>query len=123
MLLNREDPRPPLMLHVHPVGDHETDLGAWPVAALVLLVDPAQRIAVDPSVAAAALGLTPTQSQVAVLMAQDMAVPEIAARLDRKLATVRSHVKSMYARLGLTRQQQLVRLVQSLARADKEEPK
>ena len=111
------------MLHVHPVGDHETDLGAWPVAALVLLVDPAQRIAVDPSVAAAALGLTPTQSQVAVLMAQDIAVPEIAARLDRKIATIRSHVNSMYARLGLTRQQQLVRLVQSLARADKEERK
>ena len=123
MLLNREGPRPPLMLHVHPVGDHETDIGSRPVAALVLLVDPAQRIAVDPCVAAAVLGLTPTQSQIAVLMAQDIAVPEIAARLDRKIATVRSHVKSMYARLGLTRQQQLVRLVQSLARADQEEPK
>ena len=118
MLLKRARGLPPLMVHVIPLGNTEERLGAWPVAALVLLVDPTQRIAVDPSAAAEALGLTPMESRVAVLMAQDIAVPEIAARMDRRISTIRFHVKSVYRKVGLTRQHELTRLVQSLGRED-----
>ena len=114
MILKRPGPRPALMLHVNPVGHSEMHLGAWPVAALVLVVDPTHAAAVDPEVAAAALGLTEMESRVASMMAADMAVPAIAARLGRRISTIRSHVKSAYAKLGLTRQVELVRLVQSL---------
>ncbi len=108
---------PPLVLHVHPVGRQETDYPAWPVAALVLLVDPATRDAVDPAVAAAALDLTRMESRVAVLLAQGMSVNQIATATDRKESTIRSHVKHMFAKHGLTRQAELMRLVQSLGSA------
>ena len=117
MMINRPSPHPPLVLHVNPVGHNETRLGAWPVAALVFVVDPARRTTVDPTVVEAALGLSPMQSQVAVRMTQGMNVPAIAEKMDRKVSTIRTHVKGIYAKLGLSRQGDLARLVKSLAEA------
>ena len=117
MVLKRSHGLPPLILHVHPVSQYETHFALWPIAALVLVVDPMCAASVDPTVAEAALGLTPMESKVAVLMANGMSVPRIAAAMNRKISTIRSHVKKTYAKLGLTRQVQLVRLVQSLGGA------
>ena len=50
---------PRLVLHVSPVGRRKADARIWPVAALVLVIDPASKTRIDPAVAAAALGLTP----------------------------------------------------------------
>ena len=114
-LVSRPGPLPPLVVHVHPVQGRETDFQGWPVAALVLVVDPAGMVDINPGVVAAALDLTWMQSRVAVLLAQGMSVPEIAAATGRKESTIRSHVKHAFARHGLTRQAELVRLVRSLA--------
>ena len=38
----------PLVLHVHPVVLQETNFHVWPVAALVLVVDPESRTNIDP---------------------------------------------------------------------------
>ena len=105
------------MLHVNPVGRQEADFHLWPVAALVLVVDPLSRTCIDPAVAAAVLGLTRMESRVAVLLAEGMSVREVAAATGRKESTIRSHVKQMFARHGLSRQAELVRLVLSLAGA------
>ena len=67
-----------------------TGYPAWPVATLVLIVDPAQRTAVVPFAAAAALGVTPMESQVAVLMAEGMNVCRTAVATGRHESTVRS---------------------------------
>ena len=106
---------PPLVLHVHPVGPQGAEFQIWPVAALVLIVDPANGTAIDPVLVAGALGLTRTEGRVAVLLAQGMSVREIAAGTGRKESTIRSHVKHMLAKHGLSRQVELVRLVQSVA--------
>ena len=105
----------PLVLHVNPVGRQETDVGGWPVAALVLVVDPASGTGINAGVAAAALDLTEMESRVAVLLTQGMSVGEIAAATGRKESTIRSHVKHMFTKHGLSRQVDLVRLVLSLA--------
>ena len=117
MMMKRSAALPPLVLHVNPVGRQETDYHLWPVAALVLVVDPASHIRIDPAVAAAALGLTGMESRVAVLLAEGMNVREVAAATGRGESTIRSHVKHMFARHGLSRQAELVRLVLSLAGA------
>ena len=57
------------------------------------------------------------ESRVAVLLAQGMTVGEIAAVTSRKESTIRSHVKTTFAKLGLSRQADLVRLVLSLGGA------
>ena len=107
----------PLVLYVNPVNRQETHLRVWPVAALVLVVDPESRTRIDPAMAGAALGLTGTESRVAVLLAEGMSVREIASAMGRKESTIRSHVKHMFAKHGLSRQVELVRLVLSLANA------
>ena len=116
-MIGRAAPRPPLVVHVNPVGRQETDWRVWPVAALVLVTDPARRTRIDPAVAAAALGLTVMESRVAVLLAEGMNVAEVAAATGRKESTIRSHVKGMFVKHHLSRQADLVRLVQSLGGA------
>lgn len=109
----------PLVLHVNPVDRRQTDLRVWPVAALVLIVDPAGGLRVDPVIVGATLGLTKMESQVAVSLAEGMNVREIAASMGRKESTIRSHVKQTYTKLGLSRRVDLLRLVLSLAGAPK----
>ncbi len=116
-IVRRPGALPPLVLHAIPVDRQETDHPAWPVAALVLIVDPAGGASVDPAAAAVALGLTRTESRVAVLLARGMSVKEIAKATGRKESTIRTHVKHMFAKHGLSRQADLVRLVRSLAGA------
>ena len=60
------------------------------------------------------LGLTGTESQVAVLLAEGRSVPEIARLLGRAPSSVRTHIKSMHRKLGVSRRQDLVRLVLSV---------
>ena len=115
MIVRRADTPHPLVLHVHPVEWQKTDFSSSPVAALVLVVDPVSGTGFDPAVVAAALDLTGMESRVAVLLAQGMSVREIATATGRKESTIRSHVKHIFAKHGLSRQAELVRLVLSLA--------
>ena len=105
----------PLVLYVNPVARQETDFRPWPVAAVVLVVDPESRIRIDPDMAADALGLTKMESRVALLLAEGKSVREVATAMGRKESTVRTHVKHIFAKQGLSRQADLVRLVLSLA--------
>ncbi len=105
----------PLLLHVNPVVQQETDLHVWPVAALVLVVDPESRLRIDPAMAGATLGLTMAESRVAVLLAEGMSIHEIAAATGRKESTIRWHVKNMLTKLGLSRQADLMRFLLPLA--------
>ena len=111
MKITRRKAQAPLVLEIHPVRKMGTDYRGWPVGALVLVVDPAARPRVDPAVAAEALGLTGMESRVAVLLAEGMTVRDVAAAMGRGESTIRSHVKHMFAKHGLSRQADLVRLV------------
>ena len=117
VVVKRSSDLPPLVLHINPVGRQKTDLRTWPVAALVLVVDPARHARIDPDVAASALGLTAMESRVAVQLAAGMSVREIAAATGRRESTIRSHVKHMFTKHRLSRQADLVRLVRSLVGA------
>ena len=114
-IVRRPGAQPPLVLHVSPMGQREADFPVWQVAALVLVVDPANGAAIDPRVAAEAFGFTRTEGRVAALLARGMSVSEISVAAGRKESTIRSHVKHMLAKHGFSRQTELVRLVQSVA--------
>ena len=116
-VVRRQDALLPLVMHVHPVDGRETDYPFSPVAALVLVVDPAGAADIDLAVVAAALDLTGMESRVATLLAQGMSVRQIAAATGRKESTIRSHIKQVFAKHGLSRQAELMRLVLALAGA------
>ena len=113
MTVRRPHGRPRLVVHLTPVGARQADFGRQRVAALVLVVDPASRPRVDAGLMAEALGLTPSESQVAALLAAGSSVRDIAAATGRQENAVYKHLKQIYRKLGISRQADLVRLVLS----------
>ena len=115
MLVRRPSALASLVVHVMPVRDREGAYRSRGVAALVLIVDPAVRARVEPALVQRVLGLTAVESEIAVLLAEGRAAPEIAAVTGRGYGTVRTHVKHMFAKLGVSRQVEVVRLVLALS--------
>ena len=115
LMVRRPPGLPRLVVHLSPVSARQLDFGLKSVAAQVLVVDPAMRPRLDPSVVAAALDLTPSQSQVAVMLAQGRSVHDIASTTGRQPSTVRQFLKQIYNRRRLTSRTDLVRLVLSLS--------
>ena len=115
MTVRRPSLRPPFVVYVSPVGVAHMRFLPRSAAAIALIVDPATRLRVDPATVAAVLGLTPTESQLAVLLAEGRTVRDIAAAMDCSYASVRWHMRRIFAKLGVSRQVELVQAVLSLA--------
>lgn len=115
LTVRRPSGQPRLAVHLSPVSTAQNDFGLKTVAALVLVVDPASRSSIDPAVVASTLDLTPSQSEVAVMLTQGLSVQAIAAATGRQQSTVRQFLKQIYKRRELTGRADLVRLVLSLA--------
>ena len=114
MTVRRSPGRPQLLVHLSPVSAHQVDFGFTPVAALMLVVDPGRRRRVDANLVSSVLGLTKSESQVAVLLAEGLPIRAIANTTQRQTNTVYWLLKQAYAKLGISRQADLVRLVLSL---------
>ena len=109
------DSPPRLVLHVNPVNGGRADPRASRVAAIMLVVEPEKRATADPELVAGALGLTPAESRVAVMLAAGWTLRDIAAATGRSRGTVRWHVKQIFDKNRISRQVELVQLVQSLS--------
>ena len=105
-----------LLLNVSPAGHGDGDGPPWHVAALVLVVNPNRQRLADPALIEAMLGLTPVQSQIAVLLADGNSVRQVAKSTNRSENTIRWHIRRMFEKQGISRLAQLVQLVQSVAR-------
>ena len=104
-----------LVLHVSPVGGEPADTRTRGVAALALVVDPGRHPRIDRDLVGSALGLTPTESSVAVMLTTGCSLREIAVSMGRKENTVRWHLQQIFSKLRISRQADLVRLVLSIA--------
>ncbi|MYD96401.1 MAG: helix-turn-helix transcriptional regulator [Gammaproteobacteria bacterium] len=115
MMVRRRPPMPGFALHVKPVVGREADYRSRHVAALVLIADPLSRARIEPGVVAAELGLTPTETQIALLLAEGLTLRQIAASTGRGYSTVRSHLKQIFAKLGCSRQFEVAQAVLALS--------
>ena len=113
LAVHRPDRLPGLTVHIAPVGDGGIDFRPWRIAALVLVID-REPTGIDPDIVAAALGLSPAESRVAVQLAEGMTVRDIAAATGRSEKTVRWHVQQIFEKRGISRQTDLVLQVLSL---------
>ena len=111
MKITRRKARSPLVLEIHPVPSMGVDYRAIRLAALVLIVDPETRPRVDVELVAAVLGLTPSESRVAVAVATGQTVAGTAHLLGCAESTVKTHLKRVYRKLGIRKQTELVRRV------------
>ena len=115
LMVKRAAAWPRLVLHALPLVDRWMDSRPSTVAALMLVVDPANRRRIDPGVVETVLGFTPAESQVAALLAQGYTTRDIALSTGRSEGTIRWHIKQIFAKHGFTRQVELVQLVTSLS--------
>ena len=103
-----------LVLHITPVGDDYPHFRTRRFGAVVMIVDPAGRRRLDPDHVAAALGLTLTESELAIALTTGQSVRDIAEATGRSENTVRWHLKRAYEKNGISRQVDLVRRILSL---------
>ena len=116
MTVSRERAGARLLLHVSPVGADGTDgPRSGRTGALVLAIDPADRLRLDPDALGRFLGLTPTESHIAASLVEGMSVHDIAAETGRSVVTVKWHLRHVFAKHRLSRQSDLVRLAMSIA--------
>ena len=106
---------PRITLHVMPVTAYPLDGDLWRVAAVALLVEPGPHSQIDSDLVATVMGLTPAEGRVAALLAGGHTVRNIAFLSGTKESSVRSHMKRIYGKQGISRQADLIRLVLSIA--------
>ncbi|MDE0205707.1 MAG: helix-turn-helix transcriptional regulator [Candidatus Tectomicrobia bacterium] len=114
MLVRQPFSRPTLTLHVLPATVRQLDFGAPDLGALVLLERPDRPAPISARPVGSALDLPPAESRVAVLLAEGRTMSEIAALSGLTLSTVRTYVKRIHRKLGVSRRADLVRLVLSV---------
>ena len=114
MAVRRPPALPPLEVPITPVSTRQMDFGLRDVAALMLVVDPASRPRLDAGLVAEILGLSPAESQVAVMPAEGQTIGNVAAATSRQVNTVKVLTIRAYRKLGISRRVDLVRLVLSL---------
>lgn len=103
----------PLTLYVSSFSSGDfLDLGNLSkIAVMVMIVDPQNQPQVDANRLAQALSLTPAQARVAAALASGATVQSIAVSTCRSEAVIRWHLKQIMARLGISSQTDLVRIV------------
>lgn len=116
MALHRPCGHRPFLIHVTPTADREMDFTGRRAVALVLVADPWRPFRIAPEQVAVALGLTRAESEVAGWLAEGKTVREIAASTGRQKRSIYWLLERIYAKLGIRRQVDLVRLVLAVAK-------
>ena len=84
--------------------------GIAPAVAL-FLTDPNRQRMVRPDVVRKMFSFTPTEAAIAAALANGLSVADTATMLSIARNTVRAHLRSIFSKLGLNRQSQLVYLI------------
>jgi DNA-binding CsgD family transcriptional regulator len=114
LTLERASGRRSLGVFVAPSVSVKMGIGARP-AAVVFVTDPEQDISADAGQLEQLLELTPAEARLATALAQGQTVQEFAESAAVSLNTVRTHLKSIFSKTGVSRQSDLVRLILTIA--------
>lgn len=110
--VKRSSGLPPLLMAVRaPSREQSPGSGRF---ALVFVAEPGRRCEFDPALARSLFGLTRAEGRVAFQIANGRRAEEIALSLGVSLSTIRSHVKSILAKLNVDRQIRVALSVLSL---------
>ena len=115
MAVRRQAPLASLVVHVDPLAAYRKGFSLAGLGARVAVVDPMSRPCISPGLVARAFGLTPGESRVAAMLAEGRTAGEIASATGRQKSAVYWLLRQTYAKLGISRQVDLVRMVLSLA--------
>ena len=85
-------------------------------AAIIFMTDGAQQVEVDAFLLENAYNLTPAEARVAIALLECSSVKEVANYFSISPYTVRTHLKQIYAKLGVDTRVRFVKLMLGLAR-------
>jgi DNA-binding CsgD family transcriptional regulator len=102
-----------IWLHLSLLIPGET-LGAFGERPQILatLFDPNQVASLDPFALANMFGLTPTEAKIATQLAEGLRAENIASANGTQIGTVRSQINKVLTKFGVTRQAEVVRILQ-----------
>lgn len=112
---SRASGAPAYAVFVAPLRVEDELLQAMAASTLVIVHDPTSRVTPDPGMLSGIYGLTDTEARLASAIAGGHSLESAAVVLNIRTATARSHLKAVFAKLRLNRQQDLVRLLASLS--------
>lgn len=115
--ISRRDGVPRLAVTAMPLPRPEAALLPGEARAMVMIVDPARRLTPDRAALRELFGLTEAEIRVATLLVGGYDRPAAARVLGVSEQTLRSHAKAIFAKMGVHRQSDLVRVI-SLFRGD-----
>ncbi|MEO4001633.1 helix-turn-helix transcriptional regulator [Mesorhizobium sp. CAU 1732] len=104
----------PLAVHVLPVSAEAHCMDGHVPGALLIVVDVDERGESRPEILQDLFGLTRSEAMVATAMLSHGSLEAIAVELGVSLATVRTHLHRVYSKVGVNRQSDLVRVVQTV---------
>ena len=94
--------------------DRFTDTGMPDAAVLIFIVDPTNSSGVPIDWIVDAYGLTQAEARVALAASSGITIPEAAAQLGLSPNTIKTHLRKVFAKTGVNRQAELVRLMASI---------
>jgi DNA-binding CsgD family transcriptional regulator len=103
------------VLQFSALGKHSEFASGGSYAGIVFISDTGARMVVDEDVLRSAYRLTPAECRVAVALMDADSATEVADRLGTSTHTVRTHIKQIYAKLGVDSRARFVKLMLSLA--------
>ncbi|PWR24478.1 helix-turn-helix transcriptional regulator [Zavarzinia aquatilis] len=83
----------------------------WRSGVTIFIRDPESAVRADPSILKQLFGFTQAESALATQLAKGESLEEAAAELSIRYNTARAHLRSMFAKTGVTRQAELVRIL------------
>lgn len=113
MRAGRRDGRLPCAVRVSPIVVDEAERFLRP-AVLVVVSDPVASPAIDEDALRTLFDLTPAEIRTAAALLDGHSVQSAAQLLGISGETVRSHLKSVFRKVGVSRQQDLVRILAEL---------
>ena len=115
--VSRPSGRSPYALFVSPLNLAGDGLTVDPVKVLVVVHDPASQRPVGAETLTSLYGLTETEARLASALSGGHSLESAAVLLHVQPSTVRAHLKAVFRKVGVNRQQDLVRLLASLSTA------
>ena len=112
-----EEDETPVVAHVLPLAGGEVRTRLEPAAVAAVFINPAVDDAASAQAVAATHGLTPAETRVLTRMLTGSTVAEAAADLGVAATTARTHLDAIFAKTGVSRQSELIRLAAQVAPA------
>lgn len=113
--VSRQSGRLPYAMFVAPLAVAEEEMARGEARVLVMVHDPGEQRAADPEMLTSLYRLTETEARLASALSAGHSVESAAALLGMQPSTARAHLKHIFSKVGVNRQQDLVRLLTSLS--------